>query len=189
MLSSTLAVDFEPHVPNGYAGLDGLIALSEGQDTANEAASQGISTFQVCNFNRAPVSPQSEVTFTSSELVHGAFRNRSLRDPSLENVSRVPEGPECLGRIDDHPIWSVERTGPQLRHYVGVDIPNFLAGEFFYSYFRASRWFAMVPLLHFLRHLLGPDGWPLPEPRASFIIDDPNLHSMRYGYINFERLA
>ena len=47
----------------------------------------------------------------------------------------------------------------------------------------------MVPLLHFLRELLGPDGWPLPEPRATFIIDDPNLHSRRYGYIDFERLV
>ena len=29
----------------------------------------------------------------------------------------------------------------------------------------------------------------LPEPRATFIIDDPNLHSRRYGYIDFERLV
>jgi hypothetical protein len=47
----------------------------------------------------------------------------------------------------------------------------------------------MVPLLHFLRELLGPDGWPTPEPRASFIIDDPNLHHRSYGYIDFEKLA
>src|SRR6202022_1582879 len=51
------------------------------------------------------------------------------------------------------------------------------------------RWFAMVPLLHFVRQLLGPDGWPAPERRASFIIDDPNLHHRSYGYIDFEKLA
>jgi hypothetical protein len=36
---------------------------------------------------------------------------------------------------------------------------------------------------------LGPDGWPAPEPRATFIIDDPNLHHRSYGYIDFEKLA
>ncbi|HXM89999.1 MAG TPA: hypothetical protein VN974_00555, partial [Candidatus Dormibacteraeota bacterium] len=43
--------------------------------------------------------------------------------------------------------------------------------------------------LHFLQVLLGPDGWPAPEPRACFIIDDPNLHHRSYGYIDFEKLA
>src|ERR1700730_9950386 len=47
----------------------------------------------------------------------------------------------------------------------------------------------MLPLLHFLRMLLGPDSWPAPAPRASFIIDDPNLHHRSYGYIDFEKLA
>jgi hypothetical protein len=189
MLSSVLAVDFEPHVPGGFAGLHGLIALPENQGVASEAASQGVSTLQICNSNRTPISAPSEISFTSSESVHGAFRNKSLRDPSLENFSRVPEASECLARTENQPIWSVERAGSHVHHYVGVDIPEFPAETFFYSCFRASRWFAMVPLLHFLRALLGPDGWLLPEPRATFIIDDPNLRSRRYGYIDFERLV
>jgi hypothetical protein len=189
MLSSGLAIDFEPHVPGEYAGSHGLIGLPEDQEATNEAASQGISTFQLCNSNRTPVSQQSAITFTSSELVHRAFRNGSLCDPSLESFSQVPEASECLARVDNHPVWSAERTGNLLRYYVGVDLPEFPAGAFFYSSFRASRWFAMVPLLHFLRDLLGPNGWLLPEPRATFIIDDPNLHSRRYGYIDFEQLV
>jgi hypothetical protein len=189
MLSSELAVDFEPHVPGVCTGLRGLISLPEGQEAAHEAVSQGISTFQVCNSNQTPLSEQSEVTFTSSDLVHRAFRNESLRDSSLENFAQVPEASECLARVDNQPVWSVERTVSQPRYYVGVDLPEFPAGVFFYSCFRALRWFAMVPLLHFLLALLGPDGWIPPEPRASFIIDDPNLHSRRYGYIDFERLV
>ena len=74
-------------------------------------------------------------------------------------------------------------------HRVGVALPPFTANDFFHIHFRATRWFAMVPLLHFLRHLLGPECWKAPEPRATFIIDDPNLHHRSYGYIDFEALA
>ncbi len=189
MLSSGLAVDFEPHVPGTYAGLQGLIALPEDRQAAREAAAQDTSTYQVCSSNPTLPSPQSTITFTSSELVHRAFRDTSLRDSSIGSFARVPEASECLARLDNQAVWSVERKAGRQHHNVGVDLPEFPAGAFFYSCFRASRWFAMVPLLHFLRELLGPDGWPLAEPRATFIIDDPNLHSRRYGYIDFERLV
>jgi len=189
MLSSGLAVDFEPHVPGTYAGLQGLITLPEDRQTAQEAAAKDISTYQICSSNQTPPSPQSRITFTSSELIHRAFRNTSLRDSRIGSFVRVPEASECLARLDDQAVWTVKRTGGRQHHNVGVDLPEFPAGSFFYSCFRASRWFAMVPLLHFLRELLGPYGWPLPKPRATFIIDDPNLHSRRYGYIDFERLV
>jgi hypothetical protein len=46
----------------------------------------------------------------------------------------------------------------------------------------------MLPLLHFLRELIGPGGWQVAEPRATFIIDDPNFHHRTYGYLDFAKL-
>ena len=189
MLTSNLDLSFQPHMPGDYEGLRGLIALSGGADTVPGASERGISSYEVNLSQPIPFAAQSTITFSSSTAVHGAFRTKTLADSSLVNSSRVPDSFECLANVGGQPVWAVEQHGNYEHHCVGVDVPAFKQGEFFHSYFRELRWFSMVPLLHFLRMLLGPDGWPAPEPRASFIIDDPNLHYRSYGYIDFEKLA
>jgi hypothetical protein len=189
MLSRGLAVAFEPHTPGAYSALQGLIALSEDRKTSDGATAHGLSVYQVYSSDPIASSAQSAITFTSSELVHRAFRSKTLLDSSVAAFASVPELSECLARVANQPVWTVERTAGGQRHCVGIDLPPFAGDEFFHAHFRSSRWFAMTPLLHFLWHLLGPEGWILPEPRATFIIDDPNLHYRRYGYIDFEKLA
>jgi hypothetical protein len=189
LLGSKLDVSFEPHMPGQYEGLRGLIALSGSADAARGASDRGISCYEVNLSQPIPLPAQSAIAFSSSAAVHGAFRNKTLADPSLGNFSRVPDSFEWLASVGGQPLWAVEPYGNYEHHCVGVDVPVFSQAEYFHSYFRELRWFSMVPLLHFLRGLLGPEGWPDPEPRASFIIDDPNLHHRSYGYIDFERLA
>ena len=189
MLGSKLDLSFESHTPSGYEGLCGLIALSGGADAARGASERGISCYQVNLSQPISLGAPSAITFSSSIAVHGAFRNKTLADSSLKHFSRVPDSFECLANVGGQPVWAVEQHVTSQRHCVGVDVPAFKQGEFFHTYFREVRWFSMVPLLHFLRTLLGPDGWPAPQPRASFIIDDPNLHHRSYGYIDFEKLA
>lgn len=189
MLGSKLDLSFEPHKPGQYDGLRGLIALSGGVEVVRGACDRGISCYEVNLSQPIPLPAQSAITFTSSTAVHGAFRNKKLADPSLETFSRVPDSFECLANVGGQPVWGVDPHGNYEHHIVGIDVPVFKPGEFFYSYFRELRWFSMVPLLHFLRGLLGSDPWPAAKPRASFIIDDPNLHHRSYGYIDFERLA
>ena len=189
MLGSKLDLSFEPHMPGDYEGLSGVIALSGGADAVRGASERGISCYEVHLAQPIPLPAQSAITFTSSSAVHGAFRNKTLADSSLEKCSRVPDSFECLANVGGQPVWAVAQHGNREHYCVGVDVPLFRQGEFFYSYFRELCWFSMVPLLHFLRGLLGPQGWPVPEPRASFIIDDPNLHHRSYGYIDFEKLA
>ena len=189
MLSSQLDLSFEPHKPGRYEGLRGLIALSGGADEVRGASESGISCYEVNLSQPIPLTPQSAITFTTSAAVHRAFRDKTLADSSLANFSRVPDSFECLANVGGQPVWAMEQHGDYEHHCVGVDIALFRQGEFFNSYFRELRWFSMVPLLHFLRGLLGPDGWQAPEPRACFIIDDPNLHHRSYGYIDFEKLA
>jgi len=189
MLGSKLDITFEPHSPGDYEGLQGLIALSGAGVAAYEASVRNISCYEVILSQPISFPAQSALSFTSSPAVHSAFRNRTLADSSLVTFSRVPDSFECLANVGGQPVWTMEQHGDCEHHRVGVDVPLFRQGEFFNSYFRELRWFSLVPLLHFLRALLGPDGWPIPEPRASFIIDDPNLHHRSYGYIDFEKLA
>jgi hypothetical protein len=189
MLGAELEISFEPHTPGDFEGLQGLIALTGAAEAAREASLRNVSCYEVILSQPIPVAAQSAITFTSSAAVHRAFRGKTLADSSLINCSRVSDSLESLAKVGEQTLWTVEQHGDQEHHRVGVDVPVFTEKDFFYNYFRELRWFAMVPLLHFLRRLLGPDGWPAPEPRASFIIDDPNLHHRSYGYIDFKKLA
>ena len=189
MLGSQLEVSFEPHTPGDYEGLQGLIALSGAAKDAREGSLRNVSCYEVNLSQPMPSAAQSAITFTSSAEVHRAFRGETLADSSLINFSAVSNSSESLAKVGEQTIWAVKQHGGQEHHYVGVDIPVFTERDFFHNHFREQRWFAVVPFLHFLRRLLRPNGWPAPEPRASFIIDDPNLPHRSYGYIDFEKLA
>ena len=189
MLSSQLEVSFEPHTPGDYEGVQGLIALTGAADAAPEASLHNVSCYEVISSQPIPSAAQSAIAFTASAVVHRAFRGKTLTDPTEINFSQVPDAFESLAKVREQTVWAVEQQGNHEHHRVGVDVPVFTERDFFHNHFREQRWFAMLPLLHFLRRLLGPDGWPAAEPRASFIIDDPNLHHRSYGYIDFEKLA
>lgn len=189
MLASGLAVEFEPYFPGQHEGLHGLIALSENRELIREALASGLSCYKVHAAEPATFSQPATIRFTSSASIDAAFRNQELTDASVAKLCCLPEPFESLAEVDGRSVWSIDRTNGRESHHVGVELPAFGADDFFHAYFRFSRWFAMVPLLHFLRQLLGPEAWPRPEPRATFIIDDPNLHHRSYGYIDFEALA
>ena len=55
--------------------------------------------------------------------------------------------------------------------------------------FRPARFAALLPLMLFARMALGDAGWHTPTVRATLMIDDPNLRSMRYGFLNYRSLV
>jgi hypothetical protein len=162
MLSSRLEVSFEPHTPGEYQGLRGLIALTGAAEAARDAPLRNVSCYEVILSQPIPVAAESAITFASSAAVHRAFRGETLADSSLINFSRVPDSFESLARVGNATIWAVEQQGGQEHHCVGVDVPVFTEKDFFHNHFRERCWFATVPLFHFLRRLLGADGWPAP---------------------------
>ena len=189
MLSAGLAVAFVPHASEQYGGIHGVISLSEDQGLAEEVTKNGLGLYQFHSANLFTPSPESKIAVSSSTSLHRAFRNSNLADSSISRWSRVPHSPEILAEVENNPVWSVVRNNRIETHHVGVELPVFSSSDLFHQHFRAARWFALLPLLHFLRYLLGPEGWRSPEPRATFIIDDPNLHHRSYGFIDFAALA
>jgi hypothetical protein len=190
MLSVGLPVDFEQHTANDFSGLQGLVVLSNDEGLLQAASAHGLGVYSVHSADASSVPASAGgIRFTSSTLIHRAFRDRTLADPSLKSFCRVPQNGPVLAECNNKPVWSVERSAAQDIHHSGIALPALCAGEFFHQHFRSARWFAFVPLLHFLRNLLGPERWPVAKPRAVFIIDDPNLHSSSYGFIDFAKLA
>jgi hypothetical protein len=61
-------------------------------------------------------------------------------------------------------------------------------GETLREHLRAGRFMGLVPLLRFLRDLCGELDWSEQPLRASFVLDDPNLHLPSYGFVNYAEL-
>lgn len=47
----------------------------------------------------------------------------------------------------------------------------------------------LLPLLHFLDRVVSGQNWEPPPLRASFVIDDPNLHWPSYGYLDYPEMV
>ena len=186
MLSAGLCVDFEPH--SASENYQGLLVLSEDEELVREAQERGVSCYQMHSTTTRTVVEPSVVRFASSTAIHRSFRSAAIVDASLEKFGTLPPSLEPFAEVDGQSVWSVEAKKGWQCHHVGVPLPLFAENDFFHAHFRSSQWFAMVPLLHFLRQLLGPDGWKVAEPRATFIIDDPNFHHRSYGYLDFAKL-
>jgi hypothetical protein len=54
--------------------------------------------------------------------------------------------------------------------------------------FRPGQFSDLLPLLAFIRRYSEAD-WIAPQGSASFVIDDPNLHAVRYGFVHYRHLA
>ena len=187
LLSACLPLEFEPFRADWRSEFQGVLILSSADIDALSATAPGISCYHVVESDDS-AARASSIKFGASSSLHPVFRNREFTDPAVKKFSAVQSAGEILAEADGHPLWTVERMGGKSCHHIGISLPDVTADEFFHEHFRSNRWFAMVALLHFLREVLGPGGWPTPEPRASFIIDDPNLHHRGYGFIDFPEL-
>ena len=69
-------------------------------------------------------------------------------------------------------------------------VPRELAvGETLRNRLRPGAILPLLPLTSFLLRVAEASGLKRAPLRAAFLIDDPNLHRVRYGYLNFAELA
>jgi hypothetical protein len=116
---------------------------------------------------------------------HAPFHAR--RPP--EDVSHVwGDGPgDVLAQAGEMPVWEMERGRIRTRSLLSPSELDF--DEPLRERLRSGRFLALLPVVWFLRSLHGRAQWCPPPLRASFIFDDPNLHALTYGFIDFRELA
>jgi hypothetical protein len=127
------------------------------------------------------------VSLQGASAVPRPFRDRALADSGSAAIpARAAErASSVLARTDGGPVWA-EQTPT---HQVAAPAPAELEpDETLRSRFRPGRFSELLPLLAFVRRHSCP-GWQGPRQTASFLIDDPNLHALRYGFVDFRRLA
>ncbi len=152
------------------------------------------------------------VALSDGEQLARALRGRGIADDTLAgelpNSPNSPEPPtagdEVLASVDGRPVWwrananaNADGVGDGLGGRDGsgaglwfsvYPLAELAAGETLREHLKAGRFMGLLPVVHFLGEVVGEEGWRLPPVRASFVVDDPNLHWRSYGYLKYGEL-
>ncbi|MBI2924458.1 MAG: hypothetical protein HYY24_02005 [Verrucomicrobia bacterium] len=134
---------------------------------------------------------QRTVRFADSSSVHTALRGQLLSEekaPSGHSLAAV-EGDEILATVEGKPVWLRRRHDHGTLDFVAAVPPGLGDGERGYDYYRRGRFMGMLPLLSFLQDVTREVAWELPPLRACLMFDDPNLHWLSYGFVDYRELA
>lgn len=195
-LAELYPVDFVAGTEAGFDRMDAAIFFSEEGVSAEQAFVRGVNAllFRPPS-GKVQLPATATISFSGHAILHRAFRNAHI--PLGSAATRVDDVPasqtgETLAFHDSIRLWvvrsSARRDGPEL-HTVAVEPPELRDSEFLWSYLLPQNWFGLLPLLHFLRRVTRHIDWSPSAQRACFIFDDPNLHFLRYGYLDFAELA
>jgi len=129
----------------------------------------------------------AQVTFASWPELQYAIRGQSLTEATSREIDFIAAvGSDIVvAVIDNRPVWTVRG----LTHRVAVEPPRLGDRDALFAHFDSKRWLGLLPLLHFLRSVTREIGWDEAPLRACFVLDDPNLHTFKYGHIDFRRVA
>jgi hypothetical protein len=138
----------------------------------------------------APVgSPR--IRISRSAILDGHLRGWEIADALVPRANglAVDRDVTTLAEVSGAPVWTTRtQAGTRLDH--AVLLPAELASdETLRSRLVPGRFFGLLPLVEFIRAVTRESGWKRPPVRASFLMDDPNLHAVRYGYLDYEELA
>jgi hypothetical protein len=190
-LETVFPVRFEPWMERAAAELDAALAIAEDVERFNDDI--GRRKFAVIQFltNEDTATTGDVVDFTDEGELDRLLRRRSLYDKSAASYRPVPaeRGDAVMAFSSRGAIW-LHRPARRFRFHIGASAPAELApGESLRDRLREGAFSALLPLVQFLREVTADIGWRSPPLRASFVLDDPNLHSPSYGYVRFGHLA
>jgi hypothetical protein len=184
MLSELLPVEFCPE----RCG-DARATINLGVSAPDALVQQTVSTLHVAMVNTIRCSGQ--IRFASGSDVPRPFRSAEVPDPSVVEFAPVPPRASAMvqASIDERPVWTRIRAGHAIHDAIGVAPRHCKAPDLLRDHFHAESWFPLLPVLDFLRAITADIAWEQSRLRATFMFDDPNLHSSKYGYLEFKRIA
>jgi hypothetical protein len=178
------AVRFEGREAGEVAGLDALVELG-GEEEARRAAASGLRAL-------AAIAPEGEagaaaaVELAATAPVDRRLQGQALPDRHLAGIPSLAPGGSAavLARLRAEPIWI--REGCLDR--AAVAPAELSEAEPLRCRLGGERSLALLPLIELLRELDAGAAWNPPPPRATFVLDDPNLHWPSYGFLSLSEL-
>lgn len=130
-------------------------------------------------------------SFAEHPAVPWPFRGRSITTsvPAAPRALPLEPGEIVLASCAVGPIWTLRFEGRLSIFRCSLPLPIMFAENGFADVFSGDQFLALLPLVSLLKdvRLAEPDRFP--PLRATFIIDDPNLHWPTYGFVDYPRLA
>lgn len=186
-LARVFSVDFEWTDSGGLESFDGILALVA---APAGAIPDGLPQLVL------PAQAQRHEQNIVVSLADDSSLARPLRGAAISESSIVGEPPfpapdtgRVLARVGRTPIWWQlgETSGSLcLSAYPPAELGE---GETLRDHLRTGCFMGLLPLLHFLGLVLDAQSWTPPPLRASFVIDDPNLHWPSYGFLKYRELV
>jgi hypothetical protein len=172
-----------------------ILTVSESETRQDEGGSNGGATRLLLpssgHKTRSDGLKDITIRFSDHPSVPFPFRGRSVcskvtSEPVILPLSRA-EMP--LASCEQGAVWTVVEQGGTKHFRSGFAVPEVGAGEDLKDVVKGERFLEMLPLLHWLGEVSGSAPVKGPPLRACFIFDDPNLHSRRYGFVDFQEVA
>jgi hypothetical protein len=181
-LEEAFPVEFQARQPEQLTGLDA--AICQGPQLPPET---GLPTLRADGHESRVES--ATIRLTEDAGLASCLRAQRLTDDRALALAPVePSAAETvLAERDGKALWVFEDQRGQHR---SAALPQELGPqEVLRDRLKAGRFLALLPRLTRLRALPDAVSWSAPPLRAAFVLDDPNLHSCSYGYVNFAALA
>ncbi|MDT3680719.1 MAG: hypothetical protein ROZ64_18030 [Burkholderiaceae bacterium] len=134
------------------------------------------------------------IRFADHAAVPWPFRGRTIEaraavDPASPACRPQPADVILAWGRNGLPIWTIGTYRGDTVHRTALLPPSAAGGVDIGLAAAGDRFIQTLPLIHFLRGLTGAQAYANPPLRASFIIDDPNLHWPRYGFVDYRQIA
>ena len=119
------------------------------------------------------------------------FRGRkvSTKLAQVGVVLSVQNNEKVLAASKHEPIWLVSEI-EGIKHFrSALSLPHVSIEQNFNDVFNGECFLEMLVLLQFTRGIIINTVYQNAPLRAGFIIDDPNLHWPRYGFVNYREIV
>ncbi len=150
--------------------------------------SEGLPTLRLVHPEPALHAP-APVRLADSAWLDAALRGQVLSDGFAAETAGLSPSPRAkiLASGEGRVFWTHDPSAAEERAAV---VPRELAvGETLRNRLRPGAVLPLLPLASFLLRVAEASGLRRAPLRATFLIDDPNLHRPRYGYLDFAELA
>lgn len=200
-LEAAFPVRFEQADPTSACALDGVLMLGAAGAQRLPAniprlvlADRAVRARRRSNTAGSPrataSSERSRVTLMDCAELARALRGRIIAESELAGARPLDAvASKPLASVDGVPVWCQTGDAEEALSASAYPLAELREGEALREQLRAGRFMGLLPLVHLIAQVLGAGGWTLPPLRASFVIDDPNLHWPSYGYIDYRELA
>jgi hypothetical protein len=192
LLEKLFPVRFVPGQAAPAATWPVTLETAAGRGSAGTDAAATLSLARACEQPEQGRGEQSvDVAFADCAEVPPPFRGRRVftRVPRNWRGLAVRDDDLVLASAAEGALWTRRRraAGTQMRSALPLPVANCDTG--FAELFDGTSFLALLPLLELLREVGGEGLGHRPPLRASFIVDDPNLHARRYGFVDYREVA